>query len=358
MITERLRARTAHSAAESAPRAAEIIRAGGLVAFPTETVYGLGANAFDAPAVARIFEAKGRPTFDPLIVHIADRGDLMHLFSAKARSDQRIDLLAERFWPGALTIVAEARPEVPGLVRAGLGTVGVRLPRHETALALIRSAGTPIAAPSANRFGRLSPTTPEHVLQQLDGRIDAILIGEATEIGIESSVIALDVDGPARLLRHGGIPQEDLAQVLRDHGGLVTTPSTAHPGVPLPAPGMTESHYAPVVPLLLATREFPAHVRDCALLAPDLDGLSRLVRLANESGAVVHTAVALSDALDPVRAAAHLFERLHELESTLLELNLPAAHIVAAPYPEGGLGSAIADRLQRAAARPQRGGIA
>jgi L-threonylcarbamoyladenylate synthase len=335
------------------PRAAAIIRAGGLVAFPTETVYGLGANAFDAPAVARIFEAKGRPAFDPLIVHIAERADLARLFTDDALVDPRITILADAFWPGALTIVAAARPEVPGLVRAGLDTVGVRLPRHETALALIRAAGTPIAAPSANRFGRLSPTTADHVLEQLDGRIDAVLLGEATDIGVESSVVALDSSGPARLLRHGGIPLEDLARVLADHGGIVAVAPTAQPGVPLQAPGMTESHYAPIVPLLLVTGEFPAGVTECALLAPDRTTLTQLEGLAATAGATVHASVALSESLDPVAAAAHLFERLHELEATLLRSAVPAAKIIAAPYPEGGLGSAIADRLRRAAATPQ-----
>jgi L-threonylcarbamoyladenylate synthase len=335
------------------PRAAAIIRSGGLLAFPTETVYGLGANAFDAPAVARIFEAKGRPTFDPLIVHIAERADLTRLFTDDALADPRITILADAFWPGALTIVAAARPEIPGLVRAGLDTVGVRLPRHETALALIRAAGTPIAAPSANRFGRLSPTTANHVLEQLDGRIDAVLLGAATDIGVESSVIALDSSGPARLLRHGGIPLEDLARVLADHGGIVAVAPTAQPGVPLQAPGMTESHYAPIVPLLLVTGEFPAGVTECALLAPDRTTLTQLEGLAATAGATVHASVALSESLDPVAAAAHLFERLHELEATLLRSAVPAAKIIAAPYPEGGLGSAIADRLRRAAATPQ-----
>jgi L-threonylcarbamoyladenylate synthase len=353
VITERLRARTPHSAAESMPRAAAIIRAGGLVAFPTETVYGLGASAFDAPAVARIFEAKGRPTFDPLIVHIADRADLAHLFTEHALADPRIAILADAFWPGPLTIVASARPEVPGLVRAGLETIGVRLPRHETALALIRAAGTPIAAPSANRFGRLSPTTADHVLEQLDGRIDAVLLGEATEIGVESSVVALDAGGPARLLRHGGIPLEDLARVLADHGGAVVAAPTAQPGAPLPGPGMTESHYAPMVQLVLATAAFPTGTKDCALLAPDRAALTHLESLAAASGAMVHGSVALSELLDPVAAAAQLFERLHELEALLISRALPTARIIAAPYPEGGLGSAIADRLRRAAATPQ-----
>ena len=335
------------------PRAAAIIRAGGLVAFPTETVYGLGANAFDAPAVARIFEAKGRPTFDPLIVHIADRADLSRLFTEHALDDPRITLLADAFWPGALTVVAAAQVEVPGLVRAGLETVGVRLPRHETALALIRAAGTPIAAPSANRFGRLSPTTADHVLEQLDGRIDAVLLGEATEIGVESSVVALDGDGPARLLRHGGIPLEDLERVLADRGGIVIAAPTARPGVPLQAPGMTESHYAPAVPLYLLSEGFPSGVAECALLAPDRATLTKLEALAAAAGATVHRSVPLSELLDPVAAAAQLFERLHELEVALISRGGPTAKIIAAPYPEGGLGSAIADRLRRAAATPQ-----
>lgn len=334
------------------PRAAAILRAGGLVAFPTETVYGLGANAFDAPAVARIFEAKGRPTFDPLIVHIADRADLARLFSEDALADPRVAILADAFWPGALTIVTTARPEVPGLVRAGLDTVGVRLPRHETALALIRAAGTPIAAPSANRFGRLSPTTADHVLEQLDGRIDAVLIGESTEIGVESSVVALEANGSARLLRHGGVPVEDLARVLADHGGILTVAPTARPGAPLPSPGMTESHYAPIVPLLLVTSSFPVEVTECGLLAPDRVTLTRLEGLASAASATVHARVALSETLDPVVAAAHLFDRLHELEAALRSGAERGAKIIAAPYPEGGLGSAIADRLRRAAASP------
>lgn len=352
-MTERLRARTPHSAAESTLRAAAIIRAGGLVAFPTETVYGLGANAFDAPAIARIFEAKGRPTFDPLIVHIADRAYLSRLFAERALADPRIEILANAFWPGALTIVAAAQPDVPGLVRAGLETVGVRLPRHDTALALIRAAGTPIAAPSANRFGRLSPTTAEHVLEQLGGRIDAVLLGEATEIGVESSVVALDVAGPARLLRHGGIPLEDLARVLADHGGILVETPTARPGVPLQSPGMTEAHYAPAVPLHLMSESFPSGITECALLAPDRATLTRLETLAAAAGATVHLSVPLSEGLNPVAAAAQLFERLHELEAALISRGGPTAKIIAAAYPEGGLGSAIADRLRRAAATPQ-----
>jgi L-threonylcarbamoyladenylate synthase len=170
---------------------------------------------------------------------------------------------------------------------------------------------------------------------------------------VESSVVALDGSGPARLLRHGGIPLEDLAHVLADHGGIVAAAPTAQPGVPMQAPGMTESHYAPMVPLLLVTTALPAGVTECALLAPDRATLTHLEGLAAAAGANVHASVALSETLDPVAAAAHLFERLHELEAALIRRAVPAARIIAAPYPEGGLGSAIADRLRRAAATPQ-----
>jgi L-threonylcarbamoyladenylate synthase len=190
-------------------------------------------------------------------------------------------------------------------------------------------------------------------LEQLDGRIDAVLIGDATEIGLESSVVALDAGGPARLLRYGGIPLEDIKQVLAGHGGIVAVAPTAQPGAPLQAPSMTESHYAPMVPLLLTATSFPQGVTECALIAPDRVTLTKLEALAAAAGATVHASVALSEVLDPVAAAAHLFERLHELEATLLRSGVSAARIIAAPYPEGGLGSAIADRLRRAAATPQ-----
>jgi len=251
MKTEQLRARTATSAAESLPRAAALLRAGGLVAFPTETVYGLGANALDSIAIARIFEAKGRPTFDPLIVHIADRADLPLVLSPAALEDPRITLLADALWPGPLTIVAPAATRIPGLVRSGLPTVGVRLPDHDLARALIRAAGTPIAAPSANLFGQLSPTTAEHVLEQLDGRMDA---------------------------------------------------------------------------------EALTHLRTAV------------------AGLQIVAEVALSESLDPVVAAAKLFDALHRLDAALRDVTPGKAAILTTPYPEPGLGLAIADRLRRAAA--------
>ena len=371
MRTERLRARTSSSAAASLPRAAALIRAGGLVAFPTETVYGLGANAFDPIAVARIFEAKGRPKFDPLIVHLADRDGLPLLFDERALDDPRLPLLADAFWPGPLTIVASATTAVPGLVRAGLDRVGVRIPRHPVARELIRAAGTPIAAPSANLFGRTSPTRSEHVLDQLDGRIDAILVGDASEVGLESTVVGLRPGAPAELLRHGGIPVESIATALADHGGIAE--ATAPPALPaaiaataaFAAPGLSTAHYAPRTPLAVQSASGvdallapsiaggPDGV-SVALLAPDtltLDAMRIAAVRAFETRGVsprIVAALALAPHHDPTVAAASLFDALHRLDAS------GATLIVAAPYPESGLGRAIADRLRRAAAATPR----
>jgi L-threonylcarbamoyladenylate synthase len=219
--TELLNARNSDEAAAAVLRAAALLREGKLVAFPTETVYGLGANATDPIAVARIFAAKGRPTFDPLIVHIADRSELARVLSSSALSDPRVGALADAFWPGPLTIVAPASTAIPELVRAGLPSVGVRLPAHETARALIRAAGIPIAAPSANLFGQLSPTSAAHVAEQLSGRIDAIVVAEPSRIGVESTVVSLLPGEPARLLRPGGVPRELVERALAPFGPLL-----------------------------------------------------------------------------------------------------------------------------------------
>jgi L-threonylcarbamoyladenylate synthase len=358
--TERLRARTAISAAASLPRAAALIRAGGLVAFPTETVYGLGANALDPIAVARIFEAKGRPTFDPLIVHIADRDALPLVFDAAALADPRLTLLADAFWPGPLTIVATAANTIPGLVRAGLPRVGVRIPRHSVARDLIRATGTPIAAPSANLFGRISPTRPEHVLDQLDGRIDAILVGEASEVGIESTVVGLTPGSPAELLRPGGVSREAIAEVLKAHGGIVdvtASATAAADGEALAAPGMSAAHYAPRTPLAIAAladvaallAALPAGA-SLSLLAADETKLAAMRDAVEEFNAErgsalrIVAALALTPHHDPTAAAAALFDVLHRLDAS------GSALIIAAPYPDEGLGRAIADRLRRAAA--------
>jgi L-threonylcarbamoyladenylate synthase len=352
MKTEQLRARTESSAADSLPRAAALLRAGGLVAFPTETVYGLGANALDPIAIARIFEAKGRPTFDPLIVHIADRADLSLVLSPAALDDPRVALLADALWPGPLTIVAPAAPRIPGLVRSGLPTVGVRLPDHDLARALIRAAGTPIAAPSANLFGQLSPTTAEHVLEQLDGRIDAVLLGGPTRVGVESSVVSLVLGEPARLLRPGGVPRETIAAHLAPFGPLLDAPlvSMNSTGAPTAAPGMSASHYAPRALLRIVNLSAPnlGGLTHAALLAPDHETLGRLHTAA--AGLQIVTDVTLSASLDPVAAAAKLFDYLHRLDTSLRNVTFGKAAILTTPYPEAGLGLAIADRLRRAAA--------
>jgi L-threonylcarbamoyladenylate synthase len=225
-------------------RAAEILRAGGLVAFPTETVYGLGANAFDANAVAHIYRAKGRPATSPLIVHVSSIG--------MARSivldwPDAADRLAAGFWPGPLTMVLRKQQSIPDIVTAGLPTVGVRMPSHPVALALIEAAGVPIAAPSANRFTELSPVTAEHVRRSLGDSVDYVLEGGATQVGIESAVISL-VDAPV-LLRPGTISVEQISEVL---GSEVTRAGAFQPG-PHPSPGMHERHYSPRTPLYLST---------------------------------------------------------------------------------------------------------
>ena len=348
--TEILNAGNADELARVLPQAAALIRAGGLVAFPTETVYGLGANATDPSAVARIFAAKRRPTFDPLIVHIADRSDLPRVLAASALRDSRVSALADAFWPGPLTIVAPAAAEIPELVRAGLTSVGVRLPDHETARALIRAAGTPIAAPSANLFGQLSPTSAAHVLSQLNGIIDAILVADSSRIGVESSVVSLLPGEPARLLRPGGAPAEQIVRVLAPFGPLEGPAKAVSPATALPAPGMTASHYAP-----------RARVRILDLNAPDLGDLARVALLAPENetltrlnsataGLTVVARAALSEEHDPVRAASRLFELLHQLDDAFGVKREPRDTILTTPYPEPGLGAAIADRLRRASA--------
>jgi L-threonylcarbamoyladenylate synthase len=357
--TELLNAQIPSASAAAVARAADLLRAGGIVAFPTETVYGLGASATNPVAVARIFEAKGRPTFDPLIVHIADRSELSRVLDSNALSDPRVSALADAFWPGPLTIVAPAASTIPELVRAGLPSVGVRLPDHDLARALIRATGTPIAAPSANLFGQLSPTSAAHVNEQLSGRIDAIIAADPSRVGVESTVVSLLPGEPARLLRPGGVSAEQIEQALAPYGRLEVPAigagsgamSAAGPGAALPAPGMTASHYAP-----------RAHVRILDLEAPDLRKLSRVALLAPDaatlaqlsdatSGLTVVARAALSERLDPARAASRLFELLHQLDDALRTDGAESDTILTTPYPESGLGAAIADRLRRASAQ-------
>jgi len=306
-------------------RAADLLRAGDVVAFPTETVYGLGADATNAEAVARIFEIKGRPRFDPLIVHAADFDQVRALVTEIPAAAAR---LAERFWPGPLTIVLPKTDRIPDIVTAGLSTVAVRVPDHPVALDLLRAMERPIAAPSANPFGYVSPTCAEHVAEQIGAHVSLILDGGPCRIGIESTIIAF-MGGEPALLRPGGVPME----VIED----VVGPTRIVTGGARPlAPGRLPSHYAPRTPLLLvrsAADVVPAHRSGGALLtrAPERD-----------VAGFAHVEVLAADG-DLRRAAANLFAALRRLDAGAY------TRIFAIEVPERGLGRAIMDRLRRAA---------
>lgn len=325
--------------------AAKIIQNGGLVAFPTETVYGLGANALDERAVQRIFTAKSRPSADPLIIHLAQPAQ----FEQVARDIPPLAwALADAFCPGPLTLVLPRAAHIPLAVTAGRDTVAVRIPAHPVALALLHAANLPIAAPSANRFGHTSPTTAQHVYNDLQDRLDLILDGGATPIGIESTILDLTQTPPA-LLRPGGLPLETLRAFIED---IQLNPAylqddAARAG--LPAPGMLLKHYAPRTPLTLfrgpsehtvpamlhAAQRYAANRVPVAILAlqDDLPHLSAL-----------HLPIrTLGPATDLTIAARNLFAALRELDT----LNL--AHLLARTVPPTGLGLALNDRLYRAA---------
>ena len=308
--------------------AAVVLRDGGLVAFPTETVYGLGASAFDATAVARVFEVKARPSFDPLIVHLADASSVGR---AATTDDPRVDILAEAFWPGPLTLVLPRRPEIPEIVTAGLDTVGVRVPAHPAARALIRASGAPLAAPSANPFGYVSPTTAAHVAERLGEAVDLILDGGPCPVGVESTIVSL-VTETATVLRPGGASIEDIEEALGTPCARAAPPAER----PL-APGQLTRHYATRTPL----RILPGPAGP----APE-DG-RRTGLLAWSGGA--DGGYAAVEVLAPdgrsTTAAARLFAALRRLDALGLEA------IVAEPCEEQGLGTAIMDRLRRCAAR-------
>jgi len=306
--------------------AARALRAGELVAFPTETVYGLGGDATDGLAVARIFEAKGRPRFNPLIVHVPSLATARTL----AAFDTRAQRVAERFWPGPLSLVLPRAPHCPVslLASAGLDTLAIRMPAHPLALALLRATGRPLAAPSANRSGRVSPTSAADVLAELGGRIAAVLDGGRCPIGIESTVLDLCSAEPA-ILRPGGVSREALAELL---GPVARTAASS--GTPR-SPGMLESHYAPERPLRLEARN--VHPGEALLAlgpAPAPEGF-REVRWLSRSG-------------DLTEAAANLFASLRAVDRP------DFAGIAVMPIPDRGLGVAINDRLRRAAAPRSR----
>ncbi len=272
--------------------AASLLRAGKLVAFPTETVYGLGANALDAVAVARIFAAKGRPATSPIIVHVSDN-NMVH--SVVAEWPPFAEELAHRFWPGPLTLVLKKQSAVPDLVTAGLDTVGVRIPSHPVALALIKAAQLPVAAPSANRFTKLSPTTAEHVRATLGDRVDYILDGGPCTVGIESTVLSLAGDVPL-LLRPGGISRQQIEQVI----GPIAQHSHAVAGAH-PSPGMHPRHYSPRTKLLL--------VMDGEV--PD-GGAGAYLQLSRPPSREVREIVPMPP--EPAEYAAQLYRTLHDLD--------------------------------------------
>jgi L-threonylcarbamoyladenylate synthase len=309
-------------------RAAACLRDGGLVAFPTETVYGLGAHALDRAAVARIFSAKGRPATDPLIVHVA-RFDQVAPLVTRVPADAR--LLARRFWPGALTLVMPRSAVVPDIVTAGLGTVAVRMPSHPVARALLEAANVPVAAPSANLFSRPSPTRASHVRDDLEGRVDIILDGGPTTVGLESTVLDLAGDTPT-ILRPGAVSLEDLRQVL---GGVqVREAATLTDAPAMPSPGMLPKHYSPRTPLTLYEGEATA-------VDQRMKSDAAAARAAGQRVGVLDFG---SDP-DPAEVGSRLFAMLRELDASDVDLIL-ARGIEA----HDGLGLAIRDRLRRAAA--------
>src|SRR5438309_1029121 len=349
--TEVIKIDPVHPEEAKIERAAALIRAGEVVVFPTETVYGLGANALKARAVEGIFAAKGRPFSDPLIVHIAGEDALKDLTGALP---EQVKQLTREFWPGPLTLILPRSPLVPKLVTAGLETVAVRMPSHPVALALIRAAGLPIAAPSANRFMHISPTTAQHALADLDGRVPLILDGGPCEVGVESTVLDLCSTVPT-ILRPGGVSLEELRAVLPD----VRLPPRVKNNVQRDdnasleaqrAPGQLLTHYAPTVPLFL----FDGTVEEMhsAMLAEVRSRRERGERVgvlvADEdvpafqgSGALVHS---LGSVAAPGQVATALFAGLRTLETAGVEV------ILCRGFDEDALGLAIRARLLRAAA--------
>ncbi|MCE4565118.1 threonylcarbamoyl-AMP synthase [Maribellus sp. CM-23] len=305
-------------------KAAQIIREGGLVAFPTETVYGLGANALDPYAVAKIFALKERPSFDPLIVHIASFDDLEQLTSGTGENVVR---LAKHFWPGPLTIVLPKSDKVPDIVTSGLPTVGIRMPDNPTALELIRSSGCPIAAPSANKFGQLSPVSASHVKKQLPN-VDYVLDGGATSVGIESTIVSIEGD-TCQLLRPGFITQEDIEQAFP--GTFVFNQSKPEK---LVSPGLLKSHYSPKKPLYI--------LNEAGKSLPEASGLilHSATNNAYTAGKVIYT----SQTGNMVEVAANLFAALHTMEE-----DAHVKNIFIEPVVEKGLGMAIMDRVKKAA---------
>jgi L-threonylcarbamoyladenylate synthase len=322
-------------------RAAEILRQGGLVAFPTETVYGLGANALDTSAVARIFTAKGRPANNPLIVHVAEIADVLRVASGWPELASR---LAERFWPGPLTLVLPRQAVVPDVVTAGGPTVAIRIPAHLVARKLLQLAGIPLAAPSANRSGELSPTTAEHVQRSLGDRVDMILDAGPTQVGLESTVLSL-VESPPRLLRPGHITPAQIEAII----GLIQRPIAAPIAGPLPSPGLLARHYAPRTPTEVGEGSSVDRVRELVASGQRIGGVARP---ESSKDVVSADATPFEDSgratrrtmpIDPHEYGAQLYAVLHDLDQMGLD------RIVVEMPPATDEWLAVRDRLRRAA---------
>jgi L-threonylcarbamoyladenylate synthase len=308
----------------SVSEAARLLKEGEVVAIPTETVYGLAGNAFEPKALAKIFAAKERPTFDPLIVHIADIAQLSDI--AKDIPDSAYKL-AEAYWPGPMTIILPKKDCIPDLCTSALPSVAVRFPSHPIAQSIIKESGLPLAAPSANLFKHVSPTTAEHVAAQLADRIAGIVDGGPCSVGVESSIISLTGEKPT-VLRPGAITPEMFAKVL---GDVAIKESTSKPGQPMLAPGQCDTHYRPQVPLYYG--EIPA-----GYTLPE-----HTVRIAfgTQAGPIPAT-VNLSATGDMVEATSKLYAFMHDLDKTEYDL------ILVDPIPNKGVGMALNDRLKRA----------
>ena len=309
--------------------AAEMLREGKLVAFPTETVYGLGADATNSSSVARIFESKGRPSFDPLIVHIEQLGDVHGFVSDFGPLAQQ---LAEAFWPGPLTLVLPKTDRIPDLVTAGLPGVGIRMPQHPVARELLRATKRPLAAPSANPFGGISPTTAQHVYDGLAGKIDGILDGGPCSVGVESTVLSLMLEQPT-ILRPGGLPIEEFEKVVGPVARVAADPSREDAAQP--SPGMLSRHYSPRTCLFLCEEHesvAPLDGKRTGLLTygdlPTGAGFAEIRQLSAES--------------DLRTCAVNFFAALRSLDSHDLDV------IIARKFPDKDLGVALNDRLRRA----------
>ena len=321
---------------ESLAKAAAIIKRGGLVAFPTETVYGLGASATKGKAVASIFAAKGRPADNPLIVHLSSRNQL-NLVAREVPDEAKF--LADKFWPGPLSLVLQRSEYIPAEVSAGLPTVAVRMPDHPVALALIDLAGVPLAAPSANKSGRPSPTSYRHVLEDLAGKIDAVIKSSICKIGIESTV--LDLTGPSPLiLRPGGLPREDLEKALGRRIGLAGDKKNILQPV---SPGMKYRHYKPRAPLVLITGRDAMRRQVLNRLALYYQRKGFAVGMLNIS--MQHR---LKDNADPEKLAAMLYNYLRRMDAAGVDI------IFAEEISFAGIGLAVMNRLKKAATRVLR----